>query len=79
MTRTHAEIVHAIGAKRITDALNRAGFDVSYPTVRAWSRRPDPDGSIPGGYWRFFARRRWSSLTELAIAAERRKPSRISE
>lgn len=70
MTRSHAEIVRAVGAPVIFSALKNQGIDLgSVGRVHAWTLRD----SIPGEYWSAFARAAFATLEELAAYAETKK------
>lgn len=74
MSRTHAQIIEdAGGVTPVRQTLADEGFDMPDATVRSWPKRPEGWGSIPPEYWPVFVKLGWSTLEELASAAERRK------
>lgn len=63
-TRTHSQIVLAVGVSPLRERLREHGIDLPDATVRAWPRR----GNIPAEYWPVLAEMGVTTLEELAAA-----------
>ncbi len=60
--RTHKEIIRAVGAQALHDAL---GLVDKLHTVKSWAQRD----SIPAEHWKVMADKSFATLEELAEAA----------